>query len=85
MMDYDGAGTIVSVGFSVISLKPGDEVYTRITAQHRGTAANYTLLTPSATAKKPASLSFTETGSIPLAALTALQPIQGARNISLVV
>lgn len=61
------------MGTAVTTLKVGDEVYSRIPNQYRGTLAEYVLSSEAATALKPQGLSFQDAASIPLAGLTALQ------------
>jgi len=75
---YDTAGTVAAVGTSVSSLKVGDEVYSRIPSDLKGSVAEYTLSREYATAKKPEQLSFAQAASIPLVGLTALQAMQKA-------
>jgi NADPH:quinone reductase-like Zn-dependent oxidoreductase len=77
-LGYDAAGIIAAVGTSVTNLKVGDEVYTRIPSDCKGSVAEYVLSREYATAKKPASLNFTQASAIPLAGLTALQAMQKA-------
>jgi NADPH:quinone reductase-like Zn-dependent oxidoreductase len=72
---YDLAGEVVAVGSSVTLFKTGDEVYSRVSSENRGTLAEYCLSTVSTTALKPASLTFAEAAAIPLAAQTALQAL----------
>jgi NADPH:quinone reductase-like Zn-dependent oxidoreductase len=75
---YDAAGTIAAVGSAVTTLKVGDEVYSRVPSEYRGTTAEYALSREAATAKKPTSLTFTQAAAVPLAGLTALQCMQQA-------
>lgn len=77
-MGYDAAGTVVAVGTGVTKIQVGDEVYSRVPEKYRGTVAEYVLSSESATSAKPATLDFTQSASIPLAALTALQSLQEA-------
>ncbi|KAF4635187.1 hypothetical protein G7Y89_g2917 [Cudoniella acicularis] len=70
---YDLSGVVVAVGDSVKSLKPGDEVFTRLDEEHRGSIAEYAVSLSSLTAKKPVSLSFIEAASLPLVAGTAIE------------
>jgi NADPH:quinone reductase-like Zn-dependent oxidoreductase len=75
---YDVAGTVAAIGTSVTLLKVGDEVYSRVPSNYKGSAAEYTLSQEYAVAKKPAQLSFTQAASIPLVGLTALQAMRKA-------
>ena len=72
---YDLSGTVIAIGAAVTSLKPGDEVFSRIPRTLRGSIAEYALSTSSTTALKPKTVSFGEAASIPLAAQTALQAL----------
>jgi NADPH:quinone reductase-like Zn-dependent oxidoreductase len=72
---YDLAGEVVAVGSSVSTFKTGDEVYSRVSTENRGTLAEYCLSTVSTTALKPTSLTFAEAAATPLAAQTALQAL----------
>ncbi|KAN0122284.1 GroES-like protein [Hyaloscypha variabilis] len=74
-LGYDLAGEVVDVGTDVSTFKKGDEVYSRVGTEHKGTLAEYCLSSVSTTALKPASLSFAEAAAIPLAAQTALQAL----------
>jgi NADPH:quinone reductase-like Zn-dependent oxidoreductase len=62
----------------VTNVKVGDEVYSRVPEDCRGTVAEYALTTSATVAKKPKSLSFTDSASIPLAGMTALQALEWA-------
>ncbi len=74
-LGYDLAGEVVAIGSSVSSFKLGDEVYSRVKSEHKGTLAEYCISNVSTTAKKPASLTFAEAAAIPLAGQTALQAL----------
>ena len=67
---------VAAVGSAVTSFKAGDEVYSRVPANCRGSIAEYCLSTVSTTAPKPKSLSFVEAAAIPLAGMTALQALR---------
>ena len=68
----DLAGRVEAVGAAVDGIRPGDEVY--------GVAAGACVLRPGARVDrigpKPASLSFAEAASVPIAAITALQALR---------
>lgn len=69
----DFAGIIEKVGKNVTAYKQGDAVYGFST---RGSAyAEYVAVKPGAIAKKPASISFQEAASVPVAAVTAWQGV----------
>ena len=75
---YDAAGTVAAIGASVTTLKVGDDVYSRVPSDCKGSAAEYALSQEYAVAQKPAQLSFTQAASMPLVGLTALQAMQTA-------
>lgn len=78
ILGYDAAGVVEAVGPGVEELKPGDEVFycARIFGR-QGTYAEYHVEAAELVAKKPASLSFEEAASLPLAALTAHDAVIG--------
>jgi NADPH:quinone reductase-like Zn-dependent oxidoreductase len=69
----DVAGPVESVGKNVTEFKPGDDVF----GTCRGALAEYAVASERSLVKKPASVTFEQAASIPLAGLTALQ---GLRN-----
>jgi NADPH:quinone reductase-like Zn-dependent oxidoreductase len=69
----DYAGTIEAVGKNVTQLKPGDEVF----GNRTGAFAEYVCARADrAVALKPASVTFEQAASVPVAALTALQGLR---------
>jgi NADPH:quinone reductase-like Zn-dependent oxidoreductase len=68
----------VAVGSGVHDLKVGNEVFTRAPNHLRGTIAEYCISSASATARKPASMTFVDAASIPLVGLTVLQAVRRA-------
>ncbi|KAK9334105.1 chaperonin 10-like protein [Lipomyces starkeyi] len=68
----DIAGTIVSVGESVVEFKPGDRVaaFHKMRAPH-GSFAEYAIAYAYTTFHIPASVTFEEASTVPLASLTA--------------
>lgn len=78
---YDVAGTVAAVGGEVSKFKVGDEVYSRVPGEYRGSVADYVISTEEAVAKKPKGLSFVEAASVPLAALTAYQTLVKADGL----
>jgi NADPH:quinone reductase-like Zn-dependent oxidoreductase len=68
----DVAGVVEAVGKNVTQFKSGDEVF----GICRGALAEYPCTLERALVMKPASVSFEEAASIPLAGLTALQGIR---------
>ncbi|KAH6700657.1 chaperonin 10-like protein [Leptodontidium sp. MPI-SDFR-AT-0119] len=77
---FDAAREIAAIGSAVTSLKVRDAVLTRVPDRYRGTFAKYCISTSSATALKPASVSFSDAATIPLAGLTTLQSIWRAES-----
>ncbi len=73
ILGYDMAGVVVKTGVNVMKLKVGDPVYAYLL--WGGGWAEYCISNESESAIKPKSLSFTETASVPLAALTAWQAL----------
>lgn len=68
----DLAGEVEGVGKDVTRFKPGDEVY----GEGTGTFAEYVSTSEGKLSLKPASMSFEEAASLPVAAVTALQGIR---------
>ncbi len=71
-LGVDYAGTVEAVGKDVTEFKPGDEVY----GNKFGAFAEYVVATGKALALKPATVSFEQAASLPVAALTALQALR---------
>lgn len=69
----DFAGTVEAVGADVTGLRPGDEVY----GLRDGALAEYVCAPQSQVARKPSNLSFEQAAAMPMAAMTALQGLQG--------
>ncbi len=72
----DVAGVVADVGPNVKEFAKGDEVYVRLEKLRMGGLAEQVCADASVVAKKPASLTFEQAASIPLAALTALQALR---------
>ncbi len=72
----DVAGVVARVGSNVRSFTAGDEVYARLEKLRMGGLAEQVAANASVVARKPASLSFADAASIPLAALTAVQALR---------
>jgi NADPH:quinone reductase-like Zn-dependent oxidoreductase len=68
----DLAGVVESVGADVKELQPGDEVF----GTSGGSWAEYAAAREVRLVPKPANVSFEEAGSVPIAALTALQALR---------
>lgn len=71
-LGYDVAGTVEEVGAGVSEFAIGDAVYTLI---RNGGYAEYAAFPAKDTARKPQTLDFVQTASLPLAALTAWQAL----------
>jgi NADPH:quinone reductase-like Zn-dependent oxidoreductase len=71
----DMAGSVEAVGKNVTEFEPGDEVFGGL--DDRGTLAEYiSIRQDGAIAAKPASLTFEQAASVPVAAVTALQALR---------
>jgi NADPH:quinone reductase-like Zn-dependent oxidoreductase len=68
----DVAGEVEAVGRNVTQLKPGDEVF----GVCRGAFAEYACASEAKLAKKPASVTFEQAASAPIAGLSALQALR---------
>src|SRR5262249_61099534 len=69
----DLAGTVEAVGKNVTKSKPGDEVF----GGRTGSFADYVCVRESrAVALKPASITFEQAASVPIAGITALQALR---------
>jgi NADPH:quinone reductase-like Zn-dependent oxidoreductase len=68
-LGVDVAGQVEAVGRNVTQFKPEDEVF----AACRGAFAEYACTSESSLVTKPNNVPFEQTGSVPVAALTALQ------------
>ena len=73
----DYAGTVEAAGKDIKELKPGDEVY----GNKFGAFAEYVVATEKAVALKPATITFEQAASLPVAALTALQALRDTGKI----
>jgi NADPH:quinone reductase-like Zn-dependent oxidoreductase len=76
-LGVDYAGTVEAVGKDVTQFKPGDEVY----GNRFGAFAEYVVASEKALALKPASLTFEQAASVPVAAVTALQALRDKGKI----
>src|SRR2546421_6870475 len=76
-LGVDYAGTVEAVGKNITEFKPGDEVY----GNKFGAFAEYVVATDKAMVLKPASLSFEQAASLPVAALTALQALRDSGKL----
>jgi NADPH:quinone reductase-like Zn-dependent oxidoreductase len=77
-LGVDFAGTVEAVGAGVTRFQPGDAVF----GGKFGALAEYvTLSADGAVVPKPASMSFEEAGSLPIAGLTALQALRDGGRV----
>ena len=77
-LGVDYAGTVETVGKNVTNFKPGDEVFGGKT----GAFAEYIcVLADRAVVLKPANMTFEQAGSVPVAAITALQGLRDKGKI----
>ncbi|MGD0817088.1 MAG: NAD(P)-dependent alcohol dehydrogenase [Methanomassiliicoccales archaeon] len=77
----DVAGQVEAVGRNVKRFQPGDKVFGNLSRCGRGGFAEYVCATENAFALKPASITFEEAATIPVAALTALQGLRDKGKI----
>ena len=68
----DVAGVVEAVGKNVMQFRPGDEVF----GAGRGSFAEYVCASEEKLALKPASVTFEQAASVPIAGLTALQGLR---------
>lgn len=80
-MGYDVSGTVVAVGSSVTSLNAGDEVYSKVPEDYKGTVAQYALSLETSTAKVPKSVGLSKSSSVPLAGATALLSLERGNGL----
>jgi len=76
VLGWDCSGTVEAVGDDVESFAVGDEVFARSDIGAGGCYAEYALINVSTAVMKPASMSHTEAGSVPLVGLTAFNSLQ---------
>jgi len=77
----DIAGCIESVGTNVTQFKPGDEVMGDLAGFGFGGLAEYVAVPEKAIIIKPASISFEDAATLPMAATTALQALRNKGKI----
>ncbi|WP_018156508.1 NADP-dependent oxidoreductase [Demetria terragena] len=75
VLGHDVAGVVTQTGTNVARFAVGDEVYSRPRDLRIGTFAEHIAIDQADVALKPASLSFTEAGAVPLVALAAWQAL----------
>ncbi|GAA0609442.1 NADP-dependent oxidoreductase [Kutzneria viridogrisea] len=78
---WDAAGVVVAAGPAVQGYAPGDEVFGYLRKDHvqNGTYAELVAAPERGLAHKPASVSFEQAASLPLAGLTALQSLKAVK------
>ena len=81
VLGHDVAGTVIEVGGSVRSLKPGDEVFARPRDPRIGTFAERIAVDEADVALAPTTISTVEAASLPLVALTAWQALVERGNL----
>ena len=74
----DVAGVVEAVGVGVTRFKPGDEVF----GTALGSFAEYTVARETMLTLKPASVSFEDAASVPIAGLTALQCVTDKGHVT---
>ena len=78
----DVAGVVERVGPSVTRFRVGDEVFARLEKGRMGGLAERAVAIEDVVAAKPATASFEQAASIPLAGLTALQALREAAGLA---
>jgi len=81
ILGCDFAGTIAGVGAAVRNFQIGDEVFGYCGVQRDGAYAEYLALPAAHIALKPRSMTMTEAGALPLAAITAYVAIIEAAEL----
>jgi NADPH:quinone reductase-like Zn-dependent oxidoreductase len=81
ILGNDLSGVVEEVGAQVTTFQPGDEVFARLDKNRIGSFAEFALVSAAQVAKKPASLSFEEAASLPLAGLTAWQALTESLHV----
>ena len=77
-LGVDYSGTVEAVGKNVSNFKPGDEIF----GGKNGAIAEYVcVLADRAVVLKPANMTFEQTASVPVAAITALQGLRDKGHI----
>jgi NADPH:quinone reductase-like Zn-dependent oxidoreductase len=80
-LGHDLAGTVIEVGGSVRSMKPGDAVFSRPRDHRIGTFAERIAVDEADVALAPTTISTVEAASLPLVALTAWQALVERGNV----
>lgn len=75
IMGNDLSGVVHAVGAEVTKFKPGDAVFARLDKLRIGALAEFAVVSDTAAAIKPATLSHVQAASLPLVALTAWQAL----------
>jgi NADPH:quinone reductase len=76
VLGRDVAGIVEACGAEVFALKPGDPVFAYLVRRRPGGYAEFAAIPEWFAAPKPASLSFLEAASVPVAGLTALRSLR---------
>jgi NADPH:quinone reductase-like Zn-dependent oxidoreductase len=76
VLGCDVAGQVEAVGKNVTTLQPGDDVFGSPFMRGFGTFAEWVCVSEDLLAPKPATLSFEQAATVPLAASTALQGLR---------
>jgi NADPH:quinone reductase-like Zn-dependent oxidoreductase len=81
ILGADLAGRVEAVGRNVKQFQPGDEVFGDLSGCGSGGFAEYVSVPENALALKPANMTFEETATVPMAAVTALQGLRDKGKI----
>ena len=80
-LGLDLSGVVAATGAQVTALRPGDEVY-GVSFPPRGAYAEYVAVPAGALALKPPSIDHIHAAALPVAALTAWQPLMRAAALT---
>lgn len=75
---YDVAGIVIKKGAMVSHLKVGDEVFSSVNQQCRGTFADYLAVDADVVCVKPTNLNFQQSAALPMVGLTTIQAMRKA-------
>lgn len=82
ILGNDCSGVVEKLGSGVTGFNVGDEVFSAPNVLRQGTWAEYTVISQSEAALKPANISFTEAGTIPYVALTSWSALAGSARLN---
>ena len=81
VIGYDASGIVVEVGSSVVSFKPGDEVYYAGHHERAGSYQQFELVDYRIVSKKPQTIDFAQAAALPLTTITAWEAMVEHLNV----